>query len=177
MPFLAELADMDFLYDSSTFPASVGRFTNQIIGDKAAIVRFQTAGRPSLVEIPMSVLHYRRWSFATTGGGYLRMLPIQAIVKSIKQLETNRGSCMFYLHPYEFDRSRISIQQSRDGANQFSLSKRLRFNAQWNLNRKSILPKLDKIFALNRGKFITCREHALRVLEQSSAPVYQLNFA
>lgn len=92
------LVDRGFLYDSSIFP--VGFHPDYGIADAPLGIHRRPGG---LFEIPMSVAHVRGRRVPCSGGGYFRLLPLQATAALMRQCHAEGRPVVFYAHPWEFD--------------------------------------------------------------------------
>jgi polysaccharide deacetylase family protein (PEP-CTERM system associated) len=91
------LAERGYLYDSSVFPAARG--TGGLPGAAVGPVRL----RSGLVEIPVSTTRLSGERFAFLGGGYLRVLPLAAIVALANRQRAAGLPLVLHCHPHDVD--------------------------------------------------------------------------
>ena len=93
------LADLGFLYDSSTHPIQHDIYGNP----HAPRIPFLTRNG-SLLEFPIATLRMCSRNFPLAGGGYFRALPYAYVRKGIQHLNAcERINAIFYVHPWELD--------------------------------------------------------------------------
>lgn len=95
------LAEQDFRYDSSLFPAQRGHGGHRH-ADRLPHT-LHTAGGHRLVEFPISITQYFRRSFAYCGGGYLRFFPYPFIKRQIQKANARGEPVVVYIHPRDLD--------------------------------------------------------------------------
>jgi polysaccharide deacetylase family protein (PEP-CTERM system associated) len=94
------LEELGFLYDSSIFPIY---HDNYGIPD-APRHPHRLPGR-ALVEFPISTLRMGSVNIPVSGGGYFRLFPYPVTRAALRYLERCGEPFIFYLHPWEIDRS------------------------------------------------------------------------
>jgi len=161
---LEVLSEMGFLYDSSIYPASAARFS--IPGFSPAFQNYQLKKGTDIVELPMTTYPLRNWRLGFTGGGYMRLAPKQLLRNVIKKLSVIEEFTMLYMHPYEFDNERISVEAYQEEGYKFNPLKKNLLDFRWNLFRNSIIHKLDKVFETYGAQFQTCEEAANIIKER-----------
>ena len=96
------LSEEGFLYDSSIFP-----IRHDVYGFPGAPrfpYRMEFRSERSLVEIPLTTVRMGRTTWPASGGGYLRLLPMQYTRWAIRRIhEKERQSFVLYFHPWEID--------------------------------------------------------------------------
>jgi polysaccharide deacetylase family protein (PEP-CTERM system associated) len=91
------LAEQGFAYSSSVLPAA-----NPQAGFPGAPTGpFRWAGE--LIELPVPVVGFGRWSVPILGGSYLRLFP-EVVVRFARRRADGRAASWVYAHPYDFDR-------------------------------------------------------------------------
>lgn len=95
------LAEEGFLYDSSIFPMRHDRYG--IPGARLVPHLMETAKGHRLVEFPISVLRYKRFTLPVGGGGYFRIFPYAVTRWGLKKLNASGREFVFYMHPWEID--------------------------------------------------------------------------
>jgi len=87
-------------YDSSIFPAKMGRYGwKDFLKD---IDWFELEDGRRIIEAPMSTIRIMGKEFPACGGGYLRAFPYSFTRKSFSSISPLRPVNL-YLHPYEID--------------------------------------------------------------------------
>jgi polysaccharide deacetylase family protein (PEP-CTERM system associated) len=91
------LCRLGFTFDSSVYPGTNWRYG--IPGSPETPYR---VNHTDLIEFPVSVFRLgpRRVGL---GGAYFRILPLSLTMAGIREINTQRGPAMFYIHPWEFD--------------------------------------------------------------------------
>lgn len=92
------LREMGFRYDSSIFPVinpwygfpSAPRYPYHPFGD-------------DFMEFPLSTARIMGFNIPIAGGFYLRLLPLQFIIKSIKKINKQGQPAILYIHPWDLD--------------------------------------------------------------------------
>lgn len=100
-------------------------------------------------EIPTSKLFNKQVPFS--GGGYLRLFPQKIIEFFIKQMENEKKSIFFYLHPFELSQKTLPI-----------LNLGFKNNIRMKIGRRNLLKKIDliiKYLKKNNWKIMTFREY------------------
>jgi polysaccharide deacetylase family protein (PEP-CTERM system associated) len=96
------LSEEGFFYDSSIFP-----IRHDVYGFPGAPRfphRLEFQSERSLVEIPLTTVRIGRTTWPASGGGYLRLLPMQYTRWAIRRIhEKDRQSFVLYFHPWEID--------------------------------------------------------------------------
>ena len=98
---LDTLVECGFRYDSSIFPVKTSRY-----GIDAAPRfphRLRTPAGYELIEVPVASYRWGGRTWPVGGGGYLRLLPYEAIRRGVEQINRLGQPATIYLHPYEFD--------------------------------------------------------------------------
>jgi polysaccharide deacetylase family protein (PEP-CTERM system associated) len=105
------LADAGFLYDSSVFPVRHDRYG--VPDAPRSIHRALGPAGGSLVEIPPLTARLAGMNWPVGGGGYLRLLPIGVLGRSLKAAERRGERGMIYLHPWELDPGQPVLEMGR----------------------------------------------------------------
>jgi polysaccharide deacetylase family protein (PEP-CTERM system associated) len=95
------LADAGFQYDSSVFPVRHDRYG--VPDAPRSVHRALGPAGGSLVEIPPLTARLAGINWPVGGGGYLRLLPIGILGRSLRAAERRGERGMLYLHPWELD--------------------------------------------------------------------------
>lgn len=160
---LDQLVELGFEYDSSIFPKKMPRYGIDGFGSENRII--QTPGGNSIVELPITLCQSKWGELPIAGGGYMRILPKPMLKYFYRKMEKEKCSPMIYMHPYEFDTKRIDIASCFDQSIKISPIHHTLKNLKWNLNRKSITPKID--YLLGHHKFATCIEKSNYVKQKT----------
>ena len=101
------LREEGFTYDSSIFPARClhGHFP----GIQFAPFMFPNG----LAEFPITVIGPARWGVPFLGGGYLRILPLSAVLSLSRCVEAAGRPLVLYIHPRDLDADQPRISLSR----------------------------------------------------------------
>jgi polysaccharide deacetylase family protein (PEP-CTERM system associated) len=92
------LKDEGFVYDSSVFPVS---FHDRYGFSDCGTLPFHWPN--GLLEIPLAVYKFQKFSLPVAGGGYFRLFPYAYFKFLLRRLNSERKPFTFYLHPWEFD--------------------------------------------------------------------------
>ena len=95
------LCEEGLLYDSSIFPIRHDRYGIPDIDPRPHALT--TPGGATLVEFPISVLHYAGAKFPVAGGGYFRLYPYCLTRWALRRLNRQQREFVFYVHPWEVD--------------------------------------------------------------------------
>jgi len=101
------LKDEGFVYDSSIFPVS---FHDRYGFSERGTLPFHWPN--GLLEIPLAVYSFSKFSLPIAGGGYFRLFPYAYFKFLLRRLNAiKRNPFTFYLHPWEFDpaQPRVSV--------------------------------------------------------------------
>src|SRR5690625_2073511 len=106
------MAEIGLEYDASLFPAQRahgGYSCNQQIHEMSLY-----KGR-SLIEFPMSVKKIGPFRVPFSGGGYMRLLPINLIHRFFRNFEEKNQPVVVYLHPRDFgsDQPKVDMPLNR----------------------------------------------------------------
>jgi polysaccharide deacetylase family protein (PEP-CTERM system associated) len=148
------LARLGFAYDSSIFPVRHRRYG--IHGFDSGVARYTLDSGASIVEIPLSAVHWAGWDFPAAGGGYFRWLPQSAIHSLIRKLNQGGRAAVTYFHPYEFDRLPLQVFGDAAPGESATYWRGRWFQFHQNLNRPSMAQKLRSL--LERFRFVPCRD-------------------
>lgn len=145
------VAELGLKYDASMFPAT--REHGGIPGTNRFLHRWSCENGTNLWEFPMSTANILGKTIPFTGGGYLRLFPIDWICDGVRRLNTQRQPAIFYIHPREFDpeQPRLPMPAYR------------RFKCYYNLAKTE--PKLRKL--LSQFQFKPIRE-VIESVEQAT---------
>lgn len=132
-------------YDSSIFPAELGRYGWK--GFKKDIAWFELENGEQIIEAPMSTVRMLGREIPACGGGYLRAFPYSFTNQAFKAIAPRRPVNL-YLHPYEVDPPPFQ-QFYMDEVSRSSLKSRMKLNGYW-FNRRTVVPKLRKLLASYR---------------------------
>lgn len=144
------LIESGIKYDSSIFPVKMRRYGWTGYTKDVAWLTLEDGRR--LIEVPMSTLTFFGKRIPVCGGGYLRVFPFFFTHFAFQKVQANRP-VIVYLHPYEIDPPPFQ-QFYMDAVKMSSVKNRMQLNLYW-FNRKSVLPKLNKL--LNDFQFNTLR--------------------
>jgi polysaccharide deacetylase family protein (PEP-CTERM system associated) len=100
------LSELGFRYDSSVFPIAGRRYG--IPDFPRGPVRIHD-GEGSLVEVPLSTVRLRGKNRPVAGGGYFRLMPYPLFRKAFQRVNRDGYPFVFYCHPYEYSRGRLSL--------------------------------------------------------------------
>lgn len=96
------LFSLGFKYDSSFFPIAghsrYGKLKKITIPNKAI---FEL--RKGFYQVMLSYLNVGSFRIPWSGGLYFRLIPYQIFKSGIKKIIKQKGSYVFYIHPWEFD--------------------------------------------------------------------------
>ncbi len=93
------LKELGFQYDSSVFPTSFhDRYGCKGVKD-SSFFNFDNG----IKELPLTVYKFGKIKFPIGGGAYFRLLPYWLFSFLLKNLNRQRKSFVFYLHPWELD--------------------------------------------------------------------------
>jgi polysaccharide deacetylase family protein (PEP-CTERM system associated) len=95
------LAECGMDYDSSVFPVHHPRYGVPAFARVPRRVR--TLGGRELVEFPMTTLRAFGRNWGASGGGYLRLLPLQVLVTAFRRMNADGRPAVLYIHPWEID--------------------------------------------------------------------------
>jgi polysaccharide deacetylase family protein (PEP-CTERM system associated) len=129
-------------YDSSIFPAKLGRYGWK--GFTKDIDWFELDNGKKIIEAPMSTVRLMGKEIPACGGGYLRAFPYIFTNQAFKAIETERPVNL-YLHPYELDPPPFQQFYMEEVSNT-SLKNRMKLKGYW-FNRRTVVPKLRKLLA------------------------------
>lgn len=144
------LAGLGIKYDSSIFPILHRRYGYPGFPRKITRVSFQGG---SIFEIPLTTASFLGQNMPIAGGGYFRLLPGKLLSLGFKRVRREGIHVILYFHPYEFDAEGLDIGLTSPD---IGLYKKTRVNTLFNLKRKGILAKIDKV--AGALEFSTCRE-------------------
>ena len=131
--FYDVLAEHGFRYSSSIFPYP-GRHEG-MDGHSLDPVDVPCEGGAVIREYPAAVLELAGRRIPVAGGGFWRMLPGWLIRRSVREIERQGRSFVFYLHPHEFDDQPLRSHRGRVR------------NLYVNLGRASVFGKLRSVLA------------------------------
>ena len=95
------LVAQGFEYDSSLFPVHHPRYG--VPGFSRVPRRLRAPGGGELEEFPMTTLRAFGRNWGASGGGYLRLLPIQVLEAAFARMNEAGQPAVLYLHPWEID--------------------------------------------------------------------------
>lgn len=122
------LVEEGFLYDSSIFPIHHDRYGFPESERFFHIIRRDNG---AIAEFPPTTYRIFGQNIPVAGGGYMRLFPLKALKKAIRDINTKEGkSAVLYLHPWEVD-----IEQPRLNGN-------WKANLRHYINLKSTMPKM-----------------------------------
>jgi len=147
------LTELGYNYDSSIMPSKNVRYG--IAEFDKEISKYKLKNESEIIELPIKPVKVFSQDFVIAGGGYMRFSPKYIIDKLYKtSLSNGYNNFMLYMHPYEFDNHKLDISNNYpEEANRNSLKVKL-LNLKWNINRKSLVPKLSSL--LDLFNFETC---------------------
>jgi polysaccharide deacetylase family protein (PEP-CTERM system associated) len=98
-----------FEYDSSVFPIRHDIYGIPDAPTQPGLIR--TPSGADLVEFPPSTARFGGVTVPVAGGGYFRLLPYWLTRMGLRQINRDRRSFIFYLHPWEVDpeQPRVSV--------------------------------------------------------------------
>ena len=95
------LAGEGLLYDSSVYPATYHDLYGKIDGlDPSKPIEKFPSG---LWEVKMSSIRIHKAMIPWGGGGYFRLIPYKFFLLGVQRIIRERGSYLFYIHPWELD--------------------------------------------------------------------------
>jgi polysaccharide deacetylase family protein (PEP-CTERM system associated) len=134
-----ELARAGLRYDSSVVPCG-GRRYGTAGAPRRPFPVATTAG--PLMELPIATARLAGCD-VPAGGGYLRLLPHEAVCSAVGRLNAGGGPAVLFLHPYELAAGRLSLAGA-PGAGRSRLAV-----AAWacrrNLRRRGAAGRLDRL--------------------------------
>lgn len=160
------LTELGLIYDSSIFPIKLKRYGIADFNRQDALYKLPNG--KEIVELPLTVGEVNGKMVPVAGGGYIRAFPQFFLNKMFKKLNQAEQNVMLYMHPYEFDTSRIDASTNYPEGQRFSPAKTFFINLRWNLFRQSIRGKLKSL--LNQYDFITCLKKAEYVKNHPHSP-------
>jgi polysaccharide deacetylase family protein (PEP-CTERM system associated) len=96
------LFSLGFKYDSSFFPivghGRYGKLKKVVVSNQAV---FEI--RKGFYQVMLSYLDVGGFRVPWSGGLYFRLIPYQIFKSGIKKILQQKGSYIFYIHPWEFD--------------------------------------------------------------------------
>lgn len=95
------LAETGYRYDSSVFPIHHDRYG--VPDAPRGIHRAVGPAGKGLLEIPPLTLRFAGTNWPVGGGGYLRLLPVRVLGRTLKTAARRGRRGMIYLHPWELD--------------------------------------------------------------------------
>lgn len=134
------LAELGFLYDSSTHPVS-----HDIYGNPSAPRTPFLTGAGNLAEFPITTLRFLSRNYPFAGGGYFRTLPYLCVKKGFELVnKSEHMNAIFYIHPWELD------------SNQPRLQAQLRSRIRQYIGLSSTARKLERL--LSDFQFVSIRD-------------------
>jgi polysaccharide deacetylase family protein (PEP-CTERM system associated) len=135
------LEELGFVYDSSIFP-----ITHDLYGIPGAPRHPHQVGSGRLLEVPLTTVRVAGQRLPCAGGGYFRLLPYSLFRWSLRRVNSEGMSAVFYLHPWEIDPGQPRIKASlksrfRHYTNLERTEGRLR-----NLLREFRWDRMDRVF-------------------------------
>jgi polysaccharide deacetylase family protein (PEP-CTERM system associated) len=135
------LEELGFVYDSSIFP-----ITHDLYGIPGAPRHPHKVGSGRLLEVPLTTVRVAGQRLPCAGGGYFRLLPYSLFRWSLRRVNSEGMSAVFYLHPWEIDPGQPRIKASlksrfRHYTNLERTEGRLR-----NLLREFRWDRMDRVF-------------------------------
>lgn len=129
---LKTLAELGFWYDSSVVPTWTPYWGIPSAPKEPYIVDYADVSRPDprgdLLEIPISV--WPTWKslpgLPVGGGFYMRIWPSRILSAMLRQIVTNEGKLVLYIHPgnLESHKKRVSSPTIRDILSQYVVAER-----------------------------------------------------
>jgi len=154
------LAELGYVYDSSIMPSKMVR--NGIAGFDKKISKYTLKNSLQIIELPIKPVSVFSQDFVIAGGGYMRFTPMKILNKIYKiNIAKGNSDLMLYMHPYEFDSHNLDVSNNYPPEIYRKSLKVNLINFKWNINRKSLIPKLSNLFDLL--KFETCAETCSRL--------------
>jgi polysaccharide deacetylase family protein (PEP-CTERM system associated) len=137
---LEVLVELGFKYDSSIYPMQGKRYGWSDF--KKEIHTMKLPNGLSIIEVPMSTISFGIKELGI-GGGYFRHFPYLYTKWAISHIQKKRP-VIVYMHPYEIDTDRPSI----DFANidEHRMSSVLKFHRSQMRNRHTVKRKVNKLF-------------------------------
>lgn len=160
------LSELGLIYDSSIFPIKLKRYGIADFSRQDALYKLPNG--KEIVELPLTVGEVNGKIVPVAGGGYIRAFPQFFLNKMFRKLNQAEQNVMLYMHPYEFDTSRIDASTNYPEGSRYSAGKTFLINLRWNLFRQSIRGKLKSL--LNQYDFITCLKKAENVKSHPHSP-------
>lgn len=104
------LIEEGFTYDSSIFPIYHDRYG---IPEACRFQHIIQRKGGSLLEIPPSTIRSLGKNIPVAGGGYLRLLPLNFVKRSIAAINNKeKQPAIIYFHPWEFDPEQPKVKSS-----------------------------------------------------------------
>jgi polysaccharide deacetylase family protein (PEP-CTERM system associated) len=95
------LAEHGIEYDSSVFPVRHPRYGMPAFPRVPR--RIRTASGRTIREFPLTTLRVLGRNLGASGGAYLRILPIEVMVRAFRQMNAAGQPAVLYVHPWELD--------------------------------------------------------------------------
>lgn len=106
-----------------------------------------------IIEIPISQMDLILGSVPACSGTYLRIIPAFISEQFFwRQIEKTSVPVVSYIHPYDIDEEQEHFMHPELGGSRF-------LNSLMYLNRKSVLPKLERIMSTRNVRMITYSEY------------------
>lgn len=167
---LETLSELGFLYDSSIFPVKLRRYG--IAGFSEEDKKYILPNGKEIIELPNTIGNCMNKKWPVSGGGYIRLMPSFLIEKIYKKISDSGKDSMIYMHPYEFDSEKITVDSNYPEGVRYSKIKAAALNFRWNIFRPSITNKLRKL--LMAHDFKTCLEKATFINNNSAASLLKI---
>jgi polysaccharide deacetylase family protein (PEP-CTERM system associated) len=160
------LSELGLKYDSSIFPVRLKNYGIANFPPEDAL--YQLPNGRQIVELPLTITHWRNKRLPVAGGGYMRAFPQFVLKRIFRKIDEEKKNVMLYMHPYEFDDRWISCSTHYPPGKGYSKPKTFLINIRWNLFRGTIYNKIK--YLLKQYNFITCLKKAEYVKDNSHSP-------
>ena len=145
-----------FEYDASIFPIRHDRYG--VPDAPAEPFRALAPGGAAILEFPPLTINGRFLRIPVGGGGYLRLLPVWILDRTLARREHARRPAMLYVHPWELDPDQPRLP--------------LPFLSQWR-HRVNLARTEEKLqLLLTRHRFAPAR-HVLSQIDRATLPTFK----
>jgi Domain of unknown function (DUF3473) len=149
------LAELGFAYDSSIFPMQHRRYG--IHDFPQSVCQYCLRNNLKIIEIPLSIFSIGKLTWAFSGGGYFRLLPLRLIQKIMARLNAINVPVIAYFHPYEFDPSFLNSFQYYTPIKLKEWIQACNYNFHQNLGILTVYEKLSIL--IKQYRFIMWQEY------------------
>lgn len=103
------LNNYNIIYDSSIFP--IKRKLYGFPSFPLLPTKIDLNNGKSIIEVPVSVIKIWRLNFPIGGGGYWRILPVNLLIRALKNINQQKRPAVVYMHPYEIDAKELKYYE------------------------------------------------------------------